>query len=64
MKMSTYLLAFVAGPFEATEPKVVKGTPIRIIVPKGNLHLTDIAMDNAVFTFEYLSEYYGHRLPG
>jgi puromycin-sensitive aminopeptidase len=64
MKMSTYLLAFIAGPFEATEPRVVRGTPIRIIVPKGNVHLTDIAMDNAVFCFEYLSDYYAIPYPG
>ncbi|MGH3649193.1 MAG: M1 family metallopeptidase, partial [Acidimicrobiia bacterium] len=63
MKMSTYLLAFIAGPFEATEPTVVRGTPIRIIVPKGNLHLTNIAMENAVFCFEYLSDYYGIPYP-
>jgi puromycin-sensitive aminopeptidase len=63
MKMSTYLLAFIAGPFEATEPRVVRGTPIRIIVPRGNLHLTDIAMENAVFCFEYLSDYYGIPYP-
>ena len=64
MKMSTYLLAFLVGPFEATEPTVVRGTPIRIIVPKGNLHLTDVAMDNAIFCFEYLSDYYDIPYPG
>jgi puromycin-sensitive aminopeptidase len=63
MKMSTYLLAFIAGPFEATEPRVVRRTPIRIIVPQGNLQLTDIAMDNAVFCFEFLSDYYGIDYP-
>jgi puromycin-sensitive aminopeptidase len=63
MKMSTYLLAFIAGPFEATEPRVVRGTPIRIIVPVGNLHLTEIAMENAVFCFEFLSDYYGIPYP-
>jgi puromycin-sensitive aminopeptidase len=42
----------------------VRGTPIRIIVPRGNLHLTDIAMDNAVFCFEYLSDYYDIPYPG
>lgn len=64
MKMSTYLLAFIAGPFEATEPQVVRGTPIRIIVPRGNLDLTDIAMDSAVFCFEFLSDYYSIPYPG
>lgn len=63
MKMSTYLLAFIAGPFEATAPRMVRGTPIRIIVPRGNVHLTDIAMENAVFCFEYLSDYYGIPYP-
>jgi puromycin-sensitive aminopeptidase len=64
MKMSTYLLAFIAGPFEATEPVVVRGTPIRIIVPPGKLHLADVALENAIFCFEYLSDYYGIPYPG
>ena len=64
MKMSSYLLAFIIGPFEATEPVDVLGTPTRIIVPKGNLHLTDVAMENAIFCFEYLSDYYGIPYPG
>jgi puromycin-sensitive aminopeptidase len=64
MKMSPYLLAFTAGPFEATDPVEVRGTPIRIIVPKGNLALTAVALENAVFCFEYLSDYYGIPYPG
>jgi puromycin-sensitive aminopeptidase len=64
MKMSTYLLAFVVGPFEATEPAMVRGTPIRIIVPRGNLHRTDVALENAIFSFEYLSDYFGIPYPG
>jgi len=64
MKMSPYLLAFIVGPFEATEPVDVRGTPIRIIVPKGNLHLTDVAIKNAIFCFQYLSDYYEIPYPG
>lgn len=64
MKMSSYLLAFIVGPFEATEPVLVRGTPIRVIVPKGNLHLTETALENAVFCFEYLADYYGIPYPG
>ena len=64
MKMSTYLLAFVVGPFEATPPVVIRGTPIRIIVPRGNLHRTEVAMENAIFSFEYLSDYFGIPYPG
>lgn len=64
MKMSAYLLAFIAGPFEATDPVVVRGTPIRIIVPAGNVHLTEVALRNAIFCFEYLSDYYDIPYPG
>ncbi len=64
MKMSTSLLAFIAGPFEATEPVISRGTPIRVIVPRGKLGLTDVAVENAVFCFEYLSDYYGIPYPG
>ena len=64
MKMSPYLLAFIVGPFEATEPVEVRGTPIRIIVPRGNLHLTEVALENAVFCFEYLTDYYAIPYPG
>ena len=63
MKMSTYLLAFIVGPFEATEPVLVKGTPTSIIVPKGYLDLAEVAMENARFCFEYLSDYYGIPYP-
>jgi puromycin-sensitive aminopeptidase len=64
MKMSTYLLAFIVGPFEATEPVEVRGTPTRIIVPKGNLHMTEAALENAIFCFDYLSDYYDIPYPG
>ncbi|MFZ0625706.1 MAG: M1 family aminopeptidase [Acidimicrobiia bacterium] len=63
MKMSTYLLAFIVGPFEASDPVVVRGTPMRVIVPKGNVHLTDVALENAAFCFDYLSNYYGIPYP-
>jgi puromycin-sensitive aminopeptidase len=64
MKMSTYLLAFIVGEFEATEPVVVRGVPTRIIVPKGNLHLTDYALGEAAWCLDYLSDYYGIPYPG
>ncbi len=63
MKMSTYLLAFIVGPFEATDAVLAGSTPVRIIVPRGNLHLAELALDNAVFCFEYLSDYYGIPYP-
>ncbi|GIS28918.1 MAG: hypothetical protein CM15mP129_11150 [Chloroflexota bacterium] len=35
MKMSTYLVAFIMGPFEATDELDVDGTPLRIVYPEG-----------------------------
>ena len=62
--MSTYLLAFIVGPFEATDPVDVQGVPTRIIVPRGNLALTEYALDAAVWCLEYLSDYYDIPYPG
>lgn len=62
--MSTYLLALVVGPFEATEPVVVRGTPIRVIVPAGRLDLAQTALENATWSFEFLSDYFGIPYPG
>ena len=64
MKMSTYLVAFVVGPFEATEPVNVGGIPLRIVAPRGKQHLTDYAMECASFCLAYLSDYYGIPYPG
>ena len=59
MPMSTYLLAFIAGEFETTETKEVRGTPIRVIVPRGSGPLARLALSNAVASFDFLSDYFG-----
>ncbi len=64
MVMSTYLVAFVVGPFEATEPIDVDGTPVRIVTPKGKLHLAPYALECAIFCLRYLSDYYEIPYPG
>ncbi len=64
MKMSTYLVAFVVGPFEATEPINVNGTPVRIVVPRGKLGLTSYAEKAAEFCLDFLSKYYDIPYPG
>ncbi len=64
MVMSTYLVAFVVGPFEATDPVDVGGVPLRIVVPKGKLHLADFALDVSRFCLSYLADYYGIPYPG
>lgn len=64
MKMSTYLVAFVVGPFEATEPLDIDGVPVRVIAPKGKEHLTGFALECAEFCLRYLSSYYDIAYPG
>jgi puromycin-sensitive aminopeptidase len=64
MKMSTYLVAFAVGPFEATEPMDVDGVPVRIIAPRGKLGMSDFAMECAVFCLRYLRDYYEIPYPG
>src|SRR5207253_10757245 len=45
MPMSTYLVAFVVGPFEATAPVDVDGVPLRVVTSPGRLGLTDFALE-------------------
>ena len=64
IEMSTYLVAFVVGPFEATEPVDVNGVPVRIVAPKGKKHLTGFALECSRFCLDYLASYYGIPYPG
>jgi len=64
MKMSTYLVAFIVGPFEATEEILVDGIPLRIIHPIGKGHLTDYALKSGKFALEFFTKYYGIKYPG
>ena len=62
--ISTYLVAFVIGDFEATEPVDVDGVDVRIVTPRGKLHLACYALDCAVFCLRYFRSYYGIPYPG
>jgi len=64
MVMSTYLVAFVVGPLEATAPIDVGGVPVRIVHPRGKGHLTDYALEVAAFSLDYFTEWYGIPYPG
>ncbi len=63
MKMSTYLVAFCIGPFEATEPVDVDGVPLRIVHPVGKGHLTDYALEAGAFSLRHFTKYYGIAYP-
>jgi puromycin-sensitive aminopeptidase len=62
--MSTYLVAFVVGPLEVTEPVDVDGVPIRIAHPVGKGHLTPFALEVAAACLRWFTEYYGIAYPG
>ena len=64
ISMSTYLVAFVVGDFEATPAVDVEGVAVRIVVPRGKLHLADYALECAVFCLRYFRSYYGIPYPG
>jgi puromycin-sensitive aminopeptidase len=56
--MSTYLVAFVVGPFELTDPVDVGGVPLRIACAPGKRHLTGFAAEAGTFALRFLEEYF------
>jgi puromycin-sensitive aminopeptidase len=63
MPMSTYLVAVVVGPLEATEPVDVDGVPLRIVHVPGKGHLTDKAVSVASHGLRWFQHYYGIPYP-
>jgi puromycin-sensitive aminopeptidase len=68
MAMSTYLVAFVVGPLEATEPVDVPvlggGTiPLRIIHVPGKGHLTDFGLEIGAAALRWYQDYYAIAYP-
>ena len=64
MRMSTYIVAWVVGPLEATRAVLAAGTPVRIVFPPGRVHLTPFALDSAAFGLAFFADYYGIWYPG
>ncbi len=64
MEMSTYLLAFIVGPLEATDPVDVNGTPLRIVHPIGKGRLTEFALDAGAFCLGFFEDYFAIGYPG
>ncbi len=68
MSMSTYLVAFVVGPLEATEPVMLPRLgggeiPLRIIHVPGKSHLTGFGLDVGAFAIGWYQDYYGIAYP-
>jgi puromycin-sensitive aminopeptidase len=64
MVMSTYLVAFVVGPLEVTDPIEVLGTPVRVACPPGKKHLTPYALEVAEACLRWFTDYYAIPYPG
>jgi puromycin-sensitive aminopeptidase len=62
--MSTYLVAFVVGPLEITDPVDVDGIPLRVVYPPGKGDLTDFALEVGAYALRWLSDYYAIPYPG
>ena len=63
IKMSTYLVAFIVGEFEGTDPVMVGATPLRICAVPGKKHLTKYAKQIGSFSLAHFCDYYGIPYP-
>jgi puromycin-sensitive aminopeptidase len=64
IKMSTYLVAFIVGEFEATAPVDVNGTLLRVVHPPGKSALAKYGLEIGAFSLRWFSDYYGLKYPG
>ena len=64
MRMSTYLVAFVVGPLEATAPIDVDGVPLRVVHAPGKGEMTEFALEIGAHSLRYFSDWFGIPYPG
>ncbi len=67
IRMSTYLVALVVGPLEATPVRTSRApsaTPLRVVHPPGRQGLTGFALDVADAALVFFEDYYGIPYPG
>jgi puromycin-sensitive aminopeptidase len=58
MPMSTYLVAFVVGPFQLTDPVTVDNVPVRLAAVPGKQNLTQYGLRAAEHALRFLAEYF------
>ena len=63
IRMSTYLVAFVVGELESTEPVFVGSTPLRIWSVPGKARLTPFGLEIGAFSLKFFEQYYGIPYP-
>jgi puromycin-sensitive aminopeptidase len=64
IKMSTYLVAFIVGEFEGTEPIYVGNAPLRVWAVPGKRHLAKFGQEAGVASLDFFSKYYNYPYPG
>jgi puromycin-sensitive aminopeptidase len=64
MKMSTYLVAFVVGRFETTDPVDVDGVPLRVVYTPEKRGLADYALEVGAFALRFFTDYFNIPYPG
>ncbi|HXV80697.1 MAG TPA: M1 family metallopeptidase [Candidatus Binatia bacterium] len=64
IKMSTYLVAFIVGEFEGTEPVMAGNAPLRVWAVPGKRHLAKFAQEIGAFSLDFFSRYYDIAYPG
>lgn len=62
-KMSTYLLAFIVGDFEAVETTTASGVLVRVLTVPGKSHQAGFALETTVRCLEFYEEYFGIKYP-
>ena len=56
--MSSYLLAFVIGPFEHISGTTAGGIPIRVFTTPGKKAQGAFALDNAIDALDFLGDFF------
>jgi puromycin-sensitive aminopeptidase len=64
ISMSTYLVAFVVGELEATEPVVIGRTPVRVWCVPGKRRLAAFGREIGAASLAFFQDYYGLPYPG
>jgi puromycin-sensitive aminopeptidase len=64
MRMSTYLVAFVVGPFQFSETVDVDGVPLRVAAVPGKEQLWEFALEVGAHALRYFTSYFGLPYPG
>lgn len=64
MKMSTYIVAFLVGHFDASRVVMVDDVPMRIYAPLGKGNLTEFALEIGASALAFFNRYYGISYPG